>query len=339
MSRRRKQQPKDQLALPLGRNKRLELIGAIDPEALGVKPRQWARVVDLLTQVELCSQRDGCFAYVETLAQRMAAPVGVSKSTLLRAKDVAQEHGLLVVIKRHDGHRQQSNEWKVVWDRIAILAQSTNSLSPEDGLPSVKIDQSVSSDDQGFTSDSSLSTTTSEGSFSGSQTDTPGCQTETPGFQNDTLYIRNSSSSVSSSIRSTRGRPEKSIHERKRRAPALVPAPSVPDQVGNEIRRINGKRRLTREDAELVWKACAISEHLLGENWLQDAIAGVIYARPRKPFAYLFTELSNATTEAGYSFRQLLARTERPTEGWHPHRPSVDLSRRLCSAVGLEDEL
>lgn len=118
-----------QTRLPLSREDRFALLRAIDPASLAVdeKPvgrRTWANVVDLVMQVEFCTARDGCFAYAETLAARMAGGVGVSRATFFRARSVAVAVGVVEAEHRHGRSGQQSNAWRVRWDRVQALSKS-----------------------------------------------------------------------------------------------------------------------------------------------------------------------------------------------------------------------
>lgn len=309
----------NQVCLPLTRRQRFGSLRAIDPDTLGVGRRAWSRVVDLLEQVELCSQRDGCHAYAETLAARMAGGIGVSESTLHRTRRLAQRLGLLATRHRHDGHRQQSNVWAVDWTRIT-------------GLAGIEVTAPLA-----------------EGT-----TDTPGYQTDTPGCQTDTLLIGTASTKTSTTTfgRLGAGRSEKDRSEKDRsanglaaagacprgRAPAEGPTPArrprvaipaqVPPPLEHLARRVVariGKPQSAR-DLEAAWKWAAAAS-VLGEAWLADLCEAphVVETRPRNPWAYCARVAQQSAAEQGVSLAQLMARTDPPPRDWQWRREP-----RLC---------
>lgn len=120
---------KHQRRLPLSRSERLEALERFDPATVGIGPRAWRSVRELLRQIEFTTGADGCFCYVETIAARMS----VTRRTAQRASEAAIAAGLLTVAKRHDGRHQQSNQWRVEWGRIAgslELSPTPDELTP-----------------------------------------------------------------------------------------------------------------------------------------------------------------------------------------------------------------
>ncbi len=124
MARKRTKYDARQLELPLSREAKLALIrSAMRPEPIGAT--SWAGVVRLLEQVHYCSQRDGCFAYVETLA----AKLHVSKRTVRRYRASSEAAGVLKASPRIDRGSHRSNEWSIDWDRLRQLSGGAVKLS------------------------------------------------------------------------------------------------------------------------------------------------------------------------------------------------------------------
>lgn len=297
--------------LPLSRDERLAALRRIDPDRVEIGRRQWRTVVDLLTQVELCSLRDGCHAYVETLAARMAGGVGVSRSSVDRARRTAEAAGLLTVTRRHDGHRQQSSVWAVQWSRVAILGGPT--------------DQPVSSTDQPVSS-----------APAACQTDRAARRIDGRPYQIDSLNRGSVSTTVPTSVH---GRPStEDREERAKPAPAgLVPmaAEPVPDPArAYRLARLVGRPQNDRQ-LSTAWKLAALTP-VLGERWLAEiegALRTVHGIRDR--WAYLWTLARDGThAHAGPGdavLRRLLRSIDEPAAGWW--RAERELTGRLCEAA------
>ena len=115
MARRRRQFDPAQMQLPnFSREDRLAAIDATNPQSVGIQPRAWRSVRELLRQIEFCSRPD-CHARVEVLAARM----GVTGRTVRRVRDLAERAGLLIVTKRPG----RSHLWQVRWSALSSPAE------------------------------------------------------------------------------------------------------------------------------------------------------------------------------------------------------------------------
>ncbi|WP_428303874.1 hypothetical protein [Lacipirellula sp.] len=123
------QPPREQQRrIPFTRDARLKLLGAINPAIAGVSRRSWINIAELLTQVELCTGRDGCFSYCETLYDRMFGGRGIPRSTFFRVRQKAGELGLLIGDERYARNGKTSNEWRVNWDQVGALAARSGTV-------------------------------------------------------------------------------------------------------------------------------------------------------------------------------------------------------------------
>lgn len=114
-----------QKALALSNAQKFAALRAIDRLALSPTPgaRIWRNVVELIVQVQLTSGRGPCDKEVAVLAGRMFQGTGVSRATVFRAANVAEDHGLLGRTQRVTGRGQQANVWRIDWDRIVALSK------------------------------------------------------------------------------------------------------------------------------------------------------------------------------------------------------------------------
>ncbi len=261
--------------LLLSREQRIGALRSIDAGQLDVGRGAWGNVVDLLMQVEFCTMRDGCFAYAEVLAARMKQNAGVSKATFFRTVKLAKSLGLLVTESRYNRQGQQSNEWLVQWQKVAALAG---------GGGSHVLGRE-------------------------SQNDTGGSHFDTGGSQNDTPNIRNRTD-ISTVINTGRLVDGDQIDDSKQTL-SRAELGGLRETGNRILRKIGGPK--SRRDRELVAKIAILSRKF-GENWLWDAVEGVVRTNPRNRFGYLHSSLRNATRELGYNFDQQLARTVVPAE-------------------------
>lgn len=114
-----------QSELAFEQKRRLAQLRSIRPEDLGLTPEAWRTPRELLIQIELITQPDGCHAYVETLADR----VGVTGRTIRNARRLLEEQKLLYVDEnKHRRGGQGANQWHIQWDVVTALARR---LRPE----------------------------------------------------------------------------------------------------------------------------------------------------------------------------------------------------------------
>ncbi|MEN0109685.1 MAG: hypothetical protein AAF805_03075 [Planctomycetota bacterium] len=292
-----------QRSLPLERKDRLGRLAAVDPGLLGVGRRQWARVADLLTQVELTGVRGGCQAHVATLAARMNGGVGVSTATLHRAKRAAIDAGLLRTEPQHDEltGRQRSNAWAVNWDRIGALA----GWAEVTGWPEAPRDREPS--------DAAAAAEPAPQTDRGAcRTDTPPCRTDTPikGTHSTTTRPQGLSTSPSPSTEETR---------RRNLSGGRVSVPPPDRMEAYRVGRRIGRGRASRRDVELCWKLVAVAHEpscRLGEAWLGTVIGAVDAVQPTNRWAYAQRVAFDQAAERGVSLGAELRRVAPPPDDW-----------------------
>ena len=271
------------------REERLSALKAIDPESLGVGRRRWATVVDLLTQIEVRTCRDGCFCYVGTLAAAMAAGAGVHRATMERAAKVARELLLLSSLGRTSPRGDKlSSEWRIHWDRIRVLARQAGWKPPPD--------------------------------VAAEKTATTPSQTATRYPQTATFPNRNNSSTVSlvedeSTVESTRETVEENL---SRRLAGSQPPPAawgnlaeIEDKVWL-LRRKLGPTRSPQRDWQNAVKWVRLSQTVYSEAWLWGPAAAA--ATKNKPWAWLQSTLAERAAKQGRNFWRDLAQLTIPAE-------------------------
>jgi hypothetical protein len=298
-----------QAKFPYDRKERFAALQAIDRTKLPkpVGRIMWAHVVELLTQIDLCTGRDGCFAYTETLAARFYNNVGVSRAAFFRIKGLACELDLLTVENRKSPRGQLSNEWRVEWSKIMTLAarEDVRLCAPKvrPTRPQVRLTPS---------------------------------RTETPPSRSETHY-KGITSSVALPLTSLRSSDERvSVSREPTQPKARRPSGWVDwDQaaiLAREITRKLGPCR-TDKDRSLVAKAAALSRRF-GEFWLWDSVEAVVRARNRpNPLAYFHRCLADKCEGLGVDFNRELAALVVPPEVLAAD-PARDLSERSCVAPG-----
>lgn len=297
-----------QTPLLLSREQKFAALAAIPPERVGVSRTRWAQVVDLLTQIELRTGQGVCHCYVETLAAVMNRGVGVSLPTFHRVRRVAEDLELLVRKLRHSGHHQQSNEWRIRWDRVSLLAGDAPAEAPQLAPP--KSDTLVR------------------------KSDTLGCQSDTPRCQSDTLYKRNSSTVVQPYPRSTVDGDRVDSHSRRGGSLALTEDQRRLARVAwRRVAVTHGIRPGGPRDLSLVVKAAALAAHgPLCEAWLMDAIDGLAHRSGAPPWRWLHATLrNNAAERYRVDFDAELRRVRLPAE-LIAELCQLDHDPRLCAA-------
>lgn len=308
-----------QTALLLSRDDKLAALAAIPPDRVGLSRLRWAQVVDLLTQIELRTGRGVCHCYAETLRAVMNRGVGVPETTFHRIRRAAERAGLLAKTMRHDGRRQQSNEWRIQWDRVSGLAAG------------VEVNEITSKPAQ---------LAAPKGGTLAEKSGTPGRQSGARGRQSDTLYQR-----ISSAVVQHEWSTVDDADQKKRSAAAIAFGSAAwwtPERI-EEARRLARQvvRKIGRpcrdpRDRELVIKAAALALGPLCEAWLADAVAGVIACRPAKPWAYLQTCLAEGAELRGVNLWGLLRRvTVPPAAVAPPSEAEREPVSRLCQTEAL----
>lgn len=307
-NRKTRQEDRRQTLLLLSRKQRLDAVQAIDPDQLGIGRRTWANIVDLLTQIEVCTSPDGCFAYAETLAARMRVGAGVSRATLFRASKQARELGLLESFGRVNRQGTQSNEWRVNWHRVSVLAQAAGwEPLPEPAPPPDR-----------------------------RKTETGVAQTETGGSHSETPLIGIVSRQFRPSKTSRPGSPaatDESTSCTSSGDTAAWDTAAVLDEVWH-LREKLGKFRSER-DWSLAVKAVRLSQTCYSSTWLWGAVE--VARGKRRPWAYLHTTLADQAEQLGRRFDRDLARlTNIPAElarpDWESERTQKvrEYATRLC---------
>lgn len=111
-----------QTRLALSREARLELLEQVDYVRAGLSSHQWERVRRLCEALEEATDRTGR-ASVATLATKCRC----SERTLFRTQGCGRRAGVITTAPTYDDQGRSANEWRVAWDRLAILAGWTSS--------------------------------------------------------------------------------------------------------------------------------------------------------------------------------------------------------------------
>jgi len=111
-----------QTRLALSRDARLELLARVDYLRAGLRARQWELLRRLCEALEESTDREGR-ASLATLATKCRC----SERTIRRAADCGRRAGVILTVPTYDDQGRSANEWRVAWDRLAILAGWTSS--------------------------------------------------------------------------------------------------------------------------------------------------------------------------------------------------------------------
>lgn len=328
-------EPARQRRIPFTRDARFALLQSIKPEVAGVSRRSWINIAELLIQVELCTGRDGCFAYCETLYDRMFGGRGVPRSTFFRVRRLAGELGLLLGEERYAGNGKTSNEWRVNWDQVgALAARSGTVLEAEPPIaPGADRVRTESKTDR-------------------SRSGTDRRQSGTDRSQTGTDPIRGLvPSSVSTIVPTTRSTVDQADDQKNGteqimggltrgagRAGMLCPPPrralaptrrlnhleaAAVRELAERIERGLGRRCKNAGDWGLAVKAALLAEQL-GERWLWGAVNGVLAAdelrvrRGERPlgnrWSYFTRVLQDATRKLHKNLNRELAKIVPPPE-------------------------
>jgi hypothetical protein len=296
-----------QRRMPLARDERLRLIDGVDPAAAGMGRRQWRNVHALLKTLEYCSTGGDSQVRVEVLMAKM----NVDRRTVQRARAAAEAAGLLDVEHRVWRNGQTSNEWRLNWGRVAALQLAqirAHQLPPMGGeLPPPR-----------------------------GKLPPPRGKLPPPLIENSALYcsletIHNWSTPTRArepGVRSPGDDQKFSFGAGTTRGVATAELDAA------TIRGIAERvERQSRGDWDLACKAAALVA-MLGEQWLWDAVEGVMRKRPpaRNPWSYLHRCLDEGAQSRGVKFARALSLVELPAElVADDGREARAMRERLCT--------
>lgn len=283
---------------------RFALLDAIGYQRTGLSRHRWARVVALLKAIHLRGWRDGCHAFVGTLAEAM----GVSRRTLYRVRDDAIDRGLLTIEARYNQRGRVSNHWRIEWQQIACLGIHER---PATAPPAV--DNSV---DNSPRPPAFLALTGGNLALTGGN-----------------LTLTHLKESVRLSVQ----HPNKCLVDRddddQKHFEEKFSAWRLRRQ---RLLRELGPPRCAA-DVSLADKAAMLSLQL-GENWLWDAVEGS-KRLARNPYAYLHRSLANASGATPGAFNAMLKSVRLPESYRATPLEESDngMRARQCEAAERDD--
>jgi hypothetical protein len=241
---------------------------------------RWRQVRELAVAILYCGVIDGCRASVNRLTEvanaNMDFPVIKSRRTFFRVRDRGKSIGVLVDEPAYNGAGRTFSERRVSLDRVRELVIATREAA------SARLKERRLS-----------------------QIDKSGTHL---------ALTWHSPSSLLKPVKPTKPIlvDRRKCDDQVEQFPGEVADPAVIRGMAARIERQIGRCRDPR-DWDLAVKASILSLSL-GERWLQDAINGVVLAKPKpkRPWAYLHRCLDESCGSLGIAFNRELARVSVP---------------------------